>query len=362
MRAPSTALLFIFFYFSTPILANDPTTDEILGNKPPHESWTFSLGFENDLFADTDRFYTNGIKLNWISPELQWFEDLEWIKQDTFLSNSVKQFINLLPYNNDPERQRHFSFSIGQKMFTPEDIAKRNLITTDRPYAGWLYGDIGFHSKNKRRLDSFTIQLGLVGDVALGEEAQDLVHSIRGIDKANGWDNQLDTEVGLALIYDRKQRLIRRTDIKGLFGFDTIAHIGGAAGNVFTHLNSGAEFRLGWNIPTDFGSALIRPAGNTNAPTDASDPRYQSGKNAFSFYFFTAANGRWVLRDIFLDGNTFSDSHDVDKKSLVGEIIVGSSIVMQNFKISYAQVFRSKEFNLQRSGQSFGSISLSYTY
>lgn len=352
MKFKSAFLFFFIISFATSAIAD----------KPPHESWTFSFGFENDLFADTDRFYTNGIKLNWISPELKWFEELDWIKQDALLSNVVKQVIKFLPYSNEPDRQRHFSFSVGQKMFTPEDIANRNLITTDRPYAGWLYGDIGFHSKNERRLDSFTLQMGLIGDISLGEEAQDLVHSIRGIDKANGWDNQLENEIGLALIYDHKQRLIRRTDIVGSFGYDTIVHIGGAAGNVFTHLNSGAEFRFGWNIPTDFGSALIRPAGNTNAPTDATDPRYQHGKDALSFYFFTAANGRWVLRDIFLDGNTFSDSHDIDKKSLVGEVIVGSSIVLKNFKISYAQIFRSKEFDLQRSGQSFGSISLSYTY
>jgi lipid A 3-O-deacylase len=341
------------------ILIFSPTA---LADKPPHESWTFSFGFENDLFADTDRFYTNGIKFNWISPELQWFEDLDWFKQDTFLSRQARNLINILPFSDDPQRQRHLSFSIGQKMFTPEDIANRNLITTDRPYAGWLYGDVAFHSKNKRRLDSFEIQLGLIGDISLAEQAQDLIHSLRGIDKANGWDNQLENELGLALIYDRKQRIVRRTDILGSFGFDTIVHVGGAVGNVFTHFNTGAEFRFGWNIPTDFGSALIRPAGNTNAPTDANDPRYQKGRNALSFYFFTAANSRWVLHDIFLDGNTFSDSHSIDKKSLVGEFIIGSSILLKNLKLSYAQVFRSKEFDVQRSGQSFGSISLSYTY
>ncbi len=334
----------------------------VFANKPPHESWTFSFGFENDLFADTDRFYTNGIKLNWISPELEWFEDLNWFKNESFLSQQARNFINILPFSDDPERQRHLSFSIGQKIFTPSDITRRDLIVTDRPYAGWLYGDIAFHSKNQRRLDTFEVQLGLIGDSSLGEQAQNLVHSVRSINKANGWDNQLNNEPGLALIYDRKQRLIRRTDFLDLFGFDAIVHSGGAVGNVFTHLTTGAEVRIGWNLPTDFGSALIRPAGNTNAPTDANDPRYQYGKSALSFYLFTAANGRWVLRDIFLDGNTFSDSHSVDKKSLVGEVIVGASFVLKNVKLSYAQVFRSKEFDGQASGQSFGSVSISYTY
>lgn len=353
----NAVLILIVFCFSNSAIADNSPAD-----KPPHESWTFSFGYENDLFADTDRFYTNGIQLNWVSPELEWFEDLDWFKQDTFLGRQARNFIDILPFSSDPDRQRHLSFSLGQKMFTPQDIVSRGLVVNERPYAGWLYGDIAFHSKNQRRLDTFEIQLGIIGDISLAEEAQDLVHSIRGIDKANGWDNQLENEVGLALIYDRKQRLIRRTDMVGLLGFDTIMHGGVALGNVFTHLNTGAEFRFGWNIPTDFGSALIRPAGNTNAPTDATDPRYQHGKNALSFYIFAAANGRWVLRDIFLDGNTFEDSHSIDKKSLVGEFVLGSSVVIKNFKISYAQVFRSKEFKGQANGQSFGSISLSYTY
>ena len=352
MRVRQTGLFILFLALTEPAQAQ----------KPPHESWTFTFAFENDLFADTDRFYTNGIKLNWISPELEWFEDLDYIKRNAFLSEGLKSMIKLLPFSDEPDRQRHFSFSIGQKMFTPQNVQSRQLQKNDRPYAGWLYGDIAFHSKNEQRLDPFEIQAGLVGDISLAEEAQDLIHSIRGIDKANGWDNQLEIEPGIALISDRKQRLIRRTDIAGLFGFDTIVHAGGALGNVFTHLSTGAEFRFGWNIPTDFGSALIRPASNTNAPTDASDPRYQFGKRAFSFYFFAGGNGRWVLHDIFLDGNTFADSHSIGKKSVVGEFTLGSSIIYKSMKLSYAQVFRSKEFDGQPGGQSFGSISISYTY
>ena len=30
---------------------------------------TLSFYFENDFFGDTDRYYTNGIKLSWISPD-----------------------------------------------------------------------------------------------------------------------------------------------------------------------------------------------------------------------------------------------------------------------------------------------------
>jgi hypothetical protein len=330
--------------------------------KPPHESWTFTLHLENDLFASTDRFYTNGVKASWVSPELQWFEDLEWMQKPGIIQAALNTFIDLLPFSEDKSRQRNIAFSAGQKMFTPQDIARRDLVVEDRPYGGWLYGSTAFHSKTYRRLDTFEIQLGLTGDFSLAEQAQDFVHDLRDIPKANGWDNQIDTELGFAFIYDRKQRLIPRYDFHKQWGVDLIAHAGLAAGTVFSHLSGGFEFRIGWNLPTDFGTALIRPAGETNAPTDTRDPRYRSDGSGFSLFFFAGTSGRLVLRDIFLDGNTFSDSHSIDKKEWVGDFAIGTSVIYKKFKLSYAQVLRTKEFDGQSSAQNFGSISLSYTY
>jgi len=77
---------------------------------------------------------------------------------------------------------------------------------------------------------------------------------------------------------------------------------------------------------------------------------------------FGGTSGRLVFRDIFLDGNTFSDSHNVDGKLLVGDFVLGASLIYNKFKLSYAQVLRTRGFDRQNSGQNFGSISLSYTY
>ena len=74
------------------------------------------------------------------------------------------------------------------------------------------------------------------------------------------------------------------------------------------------------------------------------------------------ATGRLVARDNFLDGNTFSDSHHVDKEPLVGDAGFGVSLIWRNLKVSYARVLRTREFELQANSQRFGSISLSYIY
>jgi hypothetical protein len=328
---------------------------------PPHESWTFTFRLENDLFADTDRFYTNGIKLSWISPDLEWFQDLDWFRRDARLNRWGNRVVELLPFSGDPERQRNLALSVGQMMYTPRDIARADLIEEDRPYAGWLYGSAAFHSKTYRVLDTFEIQAGLTGPWSLAENAQDLIHDLRGIDRARGWDNQIDAELAFALIYDRKYRILPRVDLGSGLGLDAIGYAGGALGTVFTHAGGGIEARLGWNLPADFGTALIRPGGETNAPADTADPRYDAD-GGFSFHLFAAATGRFVVHDIFLDGNTFSDSHDVDKETVVGDFVLGASLIYGRFKLSYAQAWRTAEFEGQHGSQEFGSVSLSFTY
>ncbi len=329
---------------------------------PPPASWTATLHYENDLFASTDRFYTNGIKLSFVSPDLKWFQDLDFLRRHNLAARLSNGFVNLLPWHDDPERQRNVSLSVGQLMFTPRNVERSDLIRNDRPYAGWLYGSAAFHSKTYRRLDTFELQLGFTGPWSLAHEAQDLVHDIRGIDRAKGWRNQIETELGVVLTYDRRLRVLPRQNFFEQWGVDAIAHGGGAVGTVFTHVSAGLEGRLGWNLPSDFGTGVIRPAGEVNMPTDTLDPRFQGESGGMSAYVSAAVGGRWVLRDVFLDGNTFEDSHSVDKEPVVGEVMLGASVLWRRFKLSYAQVLRSQEFEGQRGSQQYGSISLSFTY
>ena len=92
------------------------------------------------------------------------------------------------------------------------------------------------------------------------------------------------------------------------------------------------EARLGWNIPRDFGTFPIRPAGDPNAPLNAQDP-HVSRDQRFGLYVFAAADGRAVLHNIFLDGNTFTDSYSVDTKHFVADIGagVGLSFIASSF-------------------------------
>ncbi len=321
------------------------------------DAWTASIWFENDLFANTDDNYTNGIKLSLSSPDLTKFTDSRrfapwigwWVEHLPFVDQESKE-----------HSQRNVTVSVGQKIYTPNDTQTTALITDDRPYAGWLYFGTAFHTKTSQRLDTVEMNLGVVGSYSLAEDAQNFIHELRDIPSANGWDNQLNNEPAFAFIYEQKRRH-RPDNFYKRFGFDVIAHAGASLGTVYTYMNAGVEARIGWNIPADFGTSLIRPGGDTNAPADSSDPRI-SDPDAFSAHLFVATTGRVVLRDIFLDGNTFSDSHSIDKNYLVGDLIFGASTIYQGFKLSYSQVIRTREFKGQESSHNFGSISLSFSF
>jgi hypothetical protein len=295
----------------------------------------FSLHLENDIFAGTDRYYTHGIKLAWISP-------------DTISSQS------------DPSVRSAISFSIGQSIFTPYEIERENLIEDDRPYAGVLYFSMALHRKKEKTMDTFELLLGTIGPSSLAGAMQSFIHSLYGGTQPRGWHNQLKDEVVFALAFDKKWRIFQAQKGKKM-EFDAIGHVGGSLGNMMTAAAAGWQFRFGSNIPQDFGSYLLRPGGESGTlfceQNGHSPEADRSGVHGFLYLV-----GHAVYRNIFLDGNTFQESHRVEKYSFVGDVVLGFVINRKRFRLSYAYVFRTKQFETQAGLQIFGTFNISYVY
>jgi hypothetical protein len=315
-----------------------------------HNPWTHTFYFENDLFTGTDSNYTNGVKYSLISQDLSPHADR------AKLPRKVLEYIHRIPFigKSGPEYTHKVEFSIGQNIFTPQDISRTDLIENDRPYAGWAYISSSYHRKyssehNIDFMDTVELQLGIVGPESFAEETQIFVHKMRGLQRPNGWDNQLKNEPGVAAVFERKWLFYPSSTSR--MNYRVITHAGGAVGNVYTYLNSGGELRVGWNIPRDFGVSLIRPAGSTRLSTH----------DKFSMFGFAGVNGRLMFHDIFLDGNTFTDSHSIDKNIPVADLSAGIGINYRNILFTWTQVLRTKEFKGQEDAHSFGAVALSFT-
>lgn len=332
---------------SAPVFADDRCDGDDARAGPP----TVYLRVDNDLFSDQDQGYTNGFLLGLVSPNLKDYTD------DRCLP-AMARWLNRYLARIQPRGgfdQQNMVVRIGHGMFTPSDPEPSELIVDDRPYAGIFLVSLGYNARRDGTLRSTSLDFGLVGPSSKAEQLQDFIHDLIGDDQFNGWDNQLRDELAFRIVHERA----RRFPAEGAYGdpdgwgLDVIPHYGGSLGTLTTHLNAGGEIRFGWRLPDDFGTSPLRPAGQNAAPQARA---YDDG---WSVHGFLSLDGRLVLRDITLDGNTWKDSHSVDKKPLVGEAAVGLAIRHGRWKFAFARYFRTREFDGQDERPAYGSFTLS---
>ena len=229
------ALIAGFFMLST----TTATAQKYLGEG------TFSFLVENDKFTGTDQHYTNGIQLTYLSAK----DDVPWW---------LRTPAQYLPGIQESAALRA-GYVLGHSIFTPSDTLNPAPIPGQRPYAGWLYGGLALVAESEGRLDTWELDLGIVGPSARGEQVQNSFHDLIGVDRAYGWEHELHDEFGYALVYERKWRKLLEHQGTG-FGVDFTPYAGGSLGNVGTYLSLGGTLRIGQNLPNDFGAPRIRPS------------------------------------------------------------------------------------------------------
>lgn len=319
------------------ILNSAIASDEIKKDDPNKYN-IVNFVYENDLFVDKDEGYTDGLRFAWLSSE-------------NATPKLIKSLASKLP--GVSEGKKHVAIAVGQEMFTPRDLTQTALIPDDQPYAGWLYTSLGVISDNHETLNSAMLTLGVVGPLSMAEKTQTEVHKIKGVQKPLGWDNQLHNEPGVNFSYERKWKNLASFKLDG-FGVDFTPDAGFSLGNINTSTSVGGALRIGYDLPDDYGPPRIRPS---LPGADFFVPR-----NVFGYYFFASTHTQLVLRNIFLDGNTFRNSHSVDKEILTADVQLGIAVNYKNLRISYSHIFMTKEFKGQRTAPEFGSISASYRF
>lgn len=305
-------------------------------------SGVWSIAVENDLFGPgTDKNYTNGVRLAWtserIAPPDLWRGALRFITQ------------------TDSNADLRWGLSLGQNLYTPEDIARRIPDPEDQPYAAWLRGSIYGMIETGRTLDTLELSVGVIGPSALGEQTQKFVHEIINDTIPQGWDSQLKDEPAVQLTYDKKWRAaLAFEDDGGGFGFDLTPSATLAVGTVNIYGAVGLMARFGADLDNDFGPPRIRPA-----PPGSG---FFTPRDDFSWYVFAGIEGRAIARDAFLDGNLWQDSANVPKRPLMGEAQAGVAMHYGDWRIAYTFVARTPQFDGQGEGHRFGGVTVSFRY
>jgi lipid A 3-O-deacylase len=316
--------------------------------------WAYgSVQVENDLFANmanTDRHYTNGLQASVLSAPLT---------LDGWLGNIARLRVPLGLDDSQPAETR-IGVALGHSIFTPDDTQANTLITNDRPYAAWAHVTLTLQTLWETRSagsfqDQWKFDIGIIGPAAGGRFVQNNWHNLIGADEANGWSHQLRNEPGLNVKFERAWN---SPDLSprslGGFEVDGIPYAVAALGNIQTYLGGGGIVRFGPDLPDDFGPTRIYPGVGGSEAFTVSDK--------FNWYLFAGVEGRLIGHDIFLDGNLFRDSHNVNKRFLVSDLRLGAVTTWQNARLSFTHVYRTKEYSAQTKADQFGSFALGFAF
>lgn len=228
--------------------------------------------------------------------------------------------------------------SLGQKIFTPENLFFYEPGVVDRPYAGWLYLMLGRRRLAQHRTTDVSVQVGVTGNPSLARQVQETLHGWLGRTEPQGWQYQIPFEVDFAATYrDTWHIPVKR--IGRSLSFDVEPEGAATLGTERTSGEAGLFFRLAWKAPV--GSTL-------------------RGSRSRHFHVVArmGSEGEWVLRDLFLDGATWRASASTPKKPLVGRTRALLDIGWDRVDIGLAATRSTRAFRAQDVPHLYGTITL----
>jgi len=243
------------------------------------------------------------------------------------------------------------TWSLRQRIFTPENLETDQYQPDDRPYAGlldftvartrvWLDPD---PSTRRDRLQRVSLSAGAMGSASLARDTQIGYHDGIGEPRPNGWRHQVPTEATLGLEVLSRQRFFFATlqpGRAGGFEFDAALERDLRLGNADTSLGTAFLLRLGAHLPRAEG---LFPHGTAIDPVS-------------SAWIYLRAGARGVFWDATLDGALFADSPSVERENVVGTAELGGVLLLRGFAVSYGIVISTPQFEGQGRVPTYGRL------
>ena len=178
--------------------------------------------YANDYFTGTDRYYTQGIGLQYFDPALR-----------------RAPLMRLLP--SLPGAEKSYGLRLRNSGFTPSSLGSDAPLTGDRPFAATLTLAHMLQSNDRERGLTLTATLdaGVIGQAAGGKWQQTGIHRATGNQIPRGWDNQIrnDAVLDYGLRLEKTLAASARADF-GAYGEASL-------GTLYTNAAAGATGRIG---------------------------------------------------------------------------------------------------------------------
>jgi lipid A 3-O-deacylase len=278
-----------------------------IGGEYNYPNTWLKFGWDNDVIFQTDRYYTNGIRISYIS------------------KNHGHAFIDFLHLKNTYKENAYYSYSLSQDIFTPKNKNSTSLLVGDRPFSSSL-----LLSSNKiitnpaeKLIKQSEFQIGVIGKLGGGEWVQNGIHSLLPTSNlVTGWENQ--TETNFALNYGLEfEKLLTGNSIVHLSGI-----LGSKLGLPYTYGETGVSLRLG-NVHKYFSNLNLYSNRNVDV------------------FVYSGIKGRLVGYNATIQGSLFSDadlklSHP-DINHFLYEVDTGINVAYRSIRLNLGVKYMSPE-------------------
>ena len=308
-----------------------------------HDIDFFSLTIENDFFFKDDGLYSSGLIATW------GYDDVERLDEQS-LPGWLAYLAEKSYLNRQQDKLYNIAYAVAQLQQTPIDIKVAELIEEDAPYVGMLAWEGQLTSYDQFSLDRLSLVLGAVGPISGAEFVQDVVHKLIGANDPQGWDHQINNEPVFRLQAERSWRIYDKTLQDAEIDIITGANAG--IGNLRSDLGAGIGLRWGQGLQSNFSSFSAFPVQKLNFAHNSPN----------GCYVFANVSAFYVANDIFMDGNTFQDSHSVDLIHQQYGASVGLMANINNWGFLLTLLHLSDQYHGQNERSRFGSVTLTYHF
>jgi len=313
---------YLLVFFNVLIISHSFSQD--LPKTFKHE---FGFRSENDsyLAQGQDRYYTNGLFLSFRSA----------MDQSRIKNPKLNKVI--------------WELEAGQKIYNPQTGSILDIDYIDRPFAAYLYGggslNFLFNSESNLKLN---VQFGTVGPAAKGKEAQELLHNTIGFYKINGWQWQINNEIGINSTIEFNKLINRLKTGKTDFILSSYLNVG----NTFAGAEGGILFRTG-AINQLYSSASTQSIISNNARAIAEK----------EFFFYAKPMIHFIAYDATIQGGMFINDKGptvFDVKPVVFSQQAGAVFSKNRWTVDFSVIFKSREIKSSAKPHQYGSFALFY--
>ncbi len=276
----------------------------------PKPEGYFKVVYDNDFFSATDRYYTQGIQVQFIH-----------------------RIMGYSPFSYALIRlgkgsRNYYGLNLEQDCFTPKSIRYDTINYLERPFAATAFFShflVSLDAEQKQLLQT-QLDLGVLGPCARCEDEQKAIHKALVNIRPLGWEAQIAEDYIInyrvkyekALFYSPYAELMANGAIR--------------AGTLYTDASLGINFRAGWMNPY-FNNLGIE----------------KNGGRKFQLYVFFRANTRAVVYNATMQGGLFHTNSiftvpDKDISRVVYDGTAGVHLVIKRVQLEYSRSYITPEF------------------